>query len=149
MADTTTKTLTAYLVVNWKDESLKTRKTEPSEAKLSPYEIAIPANVEVVVPEVEVPEITARVEVPRANVESGLLEDAAREGDPSIWQAIADEQVEQALSDGRDWSWGLLYELTGKTLTESEVYADPGIVRNYIRDEVQRRAESENEAAEA
>lgn len=141
--DETVKNLSAYLIVNWKDETLKSRKTEPSQSKLSPYEIAIPASVEVVVPEVEVPELTARIDVPRANVESGLVEDAAREGDPDAWQDIADDLLNRAVADGQEFDTDLVMMLVGRTLTESEVPADAGRVRHYVRRRIQERAEAE------
>lgn len=138
----TVKNLSAYLIVNWKDETIKSRKTEPSQSKLSPYEIAIPASVEVVVPDVEVPELTARIEVPRANVESGLIEDAAREGDPEAWKEVADDLLDRAVNEGRELDSGLVMELVGMTLTESEVHADPEHVRHYVRRQIQERAEA-------
>lgn len=69
------KTLRAYLIVNWKEETLRVRKTEPDSARTSPSELALPLTVEIVVPDVDTPEITKRIEVPPARVEDARAEE--------------------------------------------------------------------------
>lgn len=140
--DTTEKELSAYLIVNWKDETLKSRKTEPDDTNLSPYEIAIPASVTVVVPEVEIPEIAARVEVPRPNVESGLLEDAAWEGDPDAWKEVADDLLDGAFKREGEVNDDTVMQLVGRTLTTADVPADPTRVKHYLRREIRDRVEA-------
>jgi hypothetical protein len=66
--DSETKQYRGYLVVNWRDDEVRFRKTEPTSRRSSPYELAIPVNVAVRVPDVPVPEISAEIEVPPAQV---------------------------------------------------------------------------------
>jgi hypothetical protein len=73
--DVTRQTYSGYLVINWRDDDVRFRKTAPSNREVAPTEIAIPVSVGVTVPEVEVPEITAEVEVPAAKVEHAVADE--------------------------------------------------------------------------
>lgn len=68
----TTKDYSGFLIVNWRDDNVRYRKTPPNTNKQSPYEIAIPVSVSVAVPSVTVPEIEADIEVPPAEVEHAV-----------------------------------------------------------------------------
>ena len=70
--DTQTKTFSGYLIVDWKNETMRHRKTEPDD--LAPTQLAIPVSVDVAVPEVSVPTIEAAIEVPAAQVEQSVVQ---------------------------------------------------------------------------
>lgn len=74
--NTTTRTYSGYLVINWRDDTLRFRKTEPED--LNPTEIAVPQSVTVTVPEIEVPSVELNVDVPPAAVDKAITEAAER-----------------------------------------------------------------------
>lgn len=79
--DGETKRYEGHLVVNWRDDDLRFRKTAP-EGALAPQELAIPLTIVVTIPEVQVPEIHADIEVPPARVERAVTGgNAVREND--------------------------------------------------------------------
>lgn len=71
--ETETKTFSGYLVVDWKREEMRYRKTKPRDK--SPTELAIPLSIDVRVPEVQVPTIEAAIDVPAAQVEQSVIEE--------------------------------------------------------------------------
>jgi len=72
-ADTQTKSFECYLVVDWKHETIRQRKTEPTD--IAPTELAIPVSLDINVPEVSVPTIEAAIDVPAAQVEHSVVEE--------------------------------------------------------------------------
>lgn len=101
----TDKTIEAYLVVDWKQGSTRTRATEPLATELGTNELVTPISLDVIVPEVEVEELTARIEVPEPRVVETEMAD--READDAAdWRAVADELLEpvlQSSTPGREW----------------------------------------------
>ena len=72
------KEFEGHLIIDWREGRMRHRKTEPD--SVAPHEVVIPVSVDVVVPDVEVPEIHASVEVPPAKVERTITGgDAGRE----------------------------------------------------------------------
>ena len=74
--EVTARTYSGYLMVNWRSDSVRFRKTEPD--SIDPTEIAIPVSVDVAVPEIAVPSIDVDIDVPPANVEHAVAEAAER-----------------------------------------------------------------------
>lgn len=74
--NTENRTYSGYLMVDWRSDRLRFRKTEPN--KLDPTEIAVPVSVSVDVPQIDVPSIDVAVDVPPANVEHAVAEAAER-----------------------------------------------------------------------
>ena len=68
-----TKHFECYLVMDWKNESIRQRKTEPTD--IAPTELAIPVSLDINVPEVSVPTIEAAIDVPAAQVEHTVVEE--------------------------------------------------------------------------
>jgi hypothetical protein len=66
------KEIETYVVIDYRDESIRTRKTEPTD--LSPYEIVIETSFTVVVPDLPTPELSAELRVPEPKVEEALAE---------------------------------------------------------------------------
>ena len=126
----TVKSLSAYLVVDWRDEDLKVRKTKP---ETSPYEVAVPLDLEIEVPEVDVQTLSARLEVPQAHVHK-IVQGEVHEEDLTDWQAEAErilmdyqETGELALDDS------IQTQILGEVMMESPGVPDPESVSDYIQ----------------
>lgn len=130
------KVLNGYLIANWKAEDLKIRKTKPDAGSQRPHEFSIPVAIEIIVPDVEIPELGATVEVPRPSVEANLRSEDAEHADPEGWQAVADEFVEEKVQDGETVSYRDVYEVVGRVLTEVETYPDAADVENYVHETI-------------
>ena len=78
-----TKEYDGYLVVNWRDDDIRFRKTAPASGRSSPYEVAVPMTLAVNVPTVEVESIEANITIPPAQVEEVVTEavEVAENGD--------------------------------------------------------------------
>lgn len=66
--DAETKTYEGHLIVNWRNDQVRYRKTGPG-GSLAPQELAIPLSIDVTIPEVQVSEIHADIEIPPVKVE--------------------------------------------------------------------------------
>jgi len=66
-----------WLIIDWQNGSTRTRKSEPDPSSLGTHEIATEVHLDLVIPEVDVDNLTARVEVPQPRVEATELEDLA------------------------------------------------------------------------
>ena len=82
-----------WLVIDWRNDSTRTRKSEPDPSQLGTHEIATEVHLDVVIPEVEIDELTARVEVPQPRVEATELEDLD-EDDVDDWRDVADDELD-------------------------------------------------------
>lgn len=72
--DYNTKTVSRYLVYDWRDDKLRTRKSKPSKNDLSPYEQPVSFSFEVRIPEVEIPEVSAVFEVPESDLREVVVD---------------------------------------------------------------------------
>lgn len=133
-----TKTLKTYLVVNWKEETLRTRKTKPDNKNKSPFEFVIPINIDVTVPDFELEPLEGHIEVPRVAVESGLRASDAEHVQPDDWQHEADQRVRDAAENGAEYNYETVYRLVGEVLTDVDVYPDPVAVKQYVSSEYSR-----------
>lgn len=79
-----------WLVFNWNEQTTRTRKSEPDTSSLGVHEIATKLTLNVHVPEVEMPELEADIEIPQAHVESSRLDDVD-EADVPGWQDVLEE----------------------------------------------------------
>lgn len=140
------KTITGYLVVDWRDGSHRTRKSKPSASELGTNELLAELNIDVHVPEVDVPTLAAEIDVPEPRVHAATL-DALDEDDLPDWTDVADDVIESngariqrdASSDIDD----IVNALVGETMLEVDTHPDPELVRDYIRDVVEpMRAEA-------
>lgn len=68
-----TKEYGGYLVINWRDDDVRYRKTPPENP--GPQELAIPLELTINVPEVQVPTIEAAIDVPAAKVEQSVIDE--------------------------------------------------------------------------
>lgn len=88
------KNIEAWLVVDWKKESVKARKTEPHLSELGTNELKAKVDVDVTVPDVSVPTLSLEIDVPEPRVYAATIE-ALDEDDLPEWADEAIEQVDQ------------------------------------------------------
>lgn len=91
------KTITGWLVVDWKSGKHRTRKSKPSTSELGTNELVAKLNVDVSVPEVDVPTLAVEIDVPEPQVYAATLE-ALDDRDMPDWSTAAIE----AIDDYRD-----------------------------------------------
>ncbi|GAB7011755.1 hypothetical protein JCM18549_00260 [Halolamina salina] len=88
------ETIENWLVINWREGTTRTRKSKPDAAKLGTHELATSLTLNVTIPDVDVPELVADVEVPQPRVEASELSDLETEDSPD-WMDVADEIVDE------------------------------------------------------
>lgn len=74
MTETTEKQFSGYIVVNWKEEDVRHRKSKPSNGDLSPFEVAVKHDLTVEVPEMEIPTLSTTLQVPEVQVKEAVSE---------------------------------------------------------------------------
>lgn len=131
------KQIKNHLIINWKDGSTRTRKSKPNASDLGTHELSTALTLDVVIPEVDIDELHATVEVPKPRVEQSALDDATAEDAPD-WIDVADEQVADFL-DAFD-TWGEWRERRERYILAvlEDAPAQPPIedVRRYLTNEV-------------
>lgn len=87
------ETIKNWLIINWKQGSTRTRKSKPEPSSLGTHELATSLTLNVTIPEVDVPELVADVDVPQPRVEASELSDLEVEDSPD-WMDVADAVVD-------------------------------------------------------
>jgi hypothetical protein len=95
------KTITGWLVVDWKSGAHRTRKSKPSSSELGTNELVAKLNVDVTVPEVEVPTLAVEIDVPEPQVYAATL-DALDEDEMPDWSEAAIEAVDESIDAFED-----------------------------------------------
>jgi len=103
MTETTTKTYNGYLIVDWRDDDLRFRKTRPDKSDRGPTEYPVEVEVEVEVPEYDIPTLAAELSVPEADVRQAAASEVYAESNGPAWH----ETVESALDHYADEAHGL------------------------------------------
>lgn len=134
---TKTKTINQYLVIDWKSGNSRTRKSKPSASELSTNELLAELNVDVEIPEIEVPTLALEIDVPEPMVQAATME-ALDEDDLPDWTDTAAEVVEEQLdavteSMADPTPREVAEHLTTQVLIDAPGRPDPERVRNYIR----------------
>jgi len=88
--DAREETIENWLILNWKEGTTRTRKSEPDQRKLGTHEIATRLRIDVHIPEVDIPELAARVEVPGPQVATAVLDDVDEDDLPDWTDTAAD-----------------------------------------------------------
>lgn len=68
------KKVEIYVVYNWKEDEPKIRKTEPSSTDVGPYDIVTKINLNLDLPDRNMPEITANLNIPESQVQKAVGE---------------------------------------------------------------------------
>lgn len=127
-----------WLVINWRDGSTRTRKSKPSASSLGTHELATELTLDIHIPEVDVDELRARVEVPKPRVEQTALDDVDADDAPD-WMDVADEEIQEFINaHGRDWSAfrERLDTMAVSVLTDAPTRPPVEDVRDYLRQTV-------------
>lgn len=136
-----------WLIINWKDPSTRTRKSEPKASDLGTHELATELTLDVVIPEVDVDSLHARVEVPTPRVEQSEIEGLDAEDAPD-WQDVADEAVGQFFerhdtwADWRDLSDKFTLNVIRNAPSRPPVEKVQGYLRTRVRGGIQEREEA-------
>lgn len=138
----TTKNITGWLVINWKDMKHRTRQSKPD--SLGTHEIATKLDVEIKIPDVDVPELAAKVQVPQPRVQTAVVESITDETFPE-WSDVAEEVLADALEEGELGECDdlhdvddLVEQLTTRVLLRHDGVVDAKNVRDYLGDQTKR-----------
>jgi len=130
------KTISGWLVVDWKTGKTRTRKSKPSASELGTNELVAKLNVDVTVPEVDVPTLAVEIDVPEPQVYAATLE-ALDDEDLPDWSNVANRMVDdnrvafQQAGNATDFEESV-YETTARVLVEANGRPDPSNVRDYV-----------------
>lgn len=139
---TRTKKYTGWLVLNWRDDDIRFRKTKPSKSDRSPAEYPVKVSVEAEIPELDIPEIAAELNVPQPQVRqvaySDLLEGDELDAPPWVDDVDAatgvhDDLIEQYEDDRLEWET-LVDTVVGAVLRRADGYPDTADVEQYVED---------------
>lgn len=135
MPDGKTKRITGYLVVDWRKESLRARKTEPTQSELGSNELVGDLDVTVTLPEIDVPTASAEFEVPEPMVENAMLE-ALDERSFTDWEKMAESEIAEridAIREAEDDRVGNLCDgIVVSTLRAARGRPDVADVEEYV-----------------
>jgi len=126
----TTKTLNYYLIVDWKDETVRSRKTAPDD--LGPFELCIDSEIEIDIPDVDTPSISERLDVPQATVDRIALEEVFDREMPDFA-----ESVEEVFEEGTPEAMSN-HEVLGRVMERTGGAPDPEKVLNFINQNRER-----------
>ena len=138
------KTITGWLVVNWRNETHRTRKSKPGATDLGANEVLAKLDIEVHIPEVDVPTLGVAVNVPEPQVHAATLEALDDEAMPDWTDAAAeivaehDQRIEEAALGAE--TERLVDELTTQVLLAVETRPPAERVHEYVLDLVHERA---------
>lgn len=144
------KTIDGWLVFNWKEGSHRTRQSEPDD--LGTYEITTPLRITVEIPDVDVPELAAKVRVPVPRVQTAALASLDDEDFPD-WSDVAEEYLEtyaeqfQAATDLSEVD-DLVDKLTTNVLLDFDGLAEAKNVHDFLEDHAHRLHKDAREARE-
>lgn len=144
-----TKTIEGWLVVDWRKGSHKTRKSKPTQSELGSNELLAALEIEVEIPDVDVPTLSLEIDVPEPQVFSATMEALSDEDLPD-WTDAANDVIEQhesqlrAAAGSPDDLGDLVDTMTTRTLLEVNTRPKPECVREYVQETV-RRVHTEGE----
>jgi hypothetical protein len=143
------KTITGWLVVDWRNETHRTRKSKPGATDLGANEVLAKLNVEVNIPEVDVPTLGVAVDVPEPQVHAATLE-ALDDGAMPDWTDAAaeiaaehDQRITEAAPGAE--TERLVDGLTTEVLLAVETRPPAERVREYVLDLVHESAGPEED----
>lgn len=136
------KTIHYYIVIDYRKEKVKARKTEPNRSDLGTNEMVVKGETTVNEPEVDIPTMASELNVPKSRVRKALA-DGIDEADIPDWFETVDEvfdtwpdMVEDEATDA----------LLGKVMIEDPGSPDPEAVREEIQQRLYERTELPGEA---
>lgn len=131
------KTIHYYIVIDYRKEKVKARKTEPNRSDLGTNEMVVKGETTVNEPEVDIPTMASELNVPKSRVRKALV-DGIDEADIPDWFETVDEvfdtwpdMVEDEATDA----------LLGKVMIEDPGSPDPEAVREEIQQRLYERTQ--------
>jgi hypothetical protein len=88
------KTIGVWLIVDWRKGQTRTRKSEPKASELGTNELKAKVEIDVTVPDVDVPTLSLEIDVPEPRVYAATIE-ALSDDDLPEWSEVAIDKVEQ------------------------------------------------------
>jgi len=145
----TEKTISGWLVVDWRSGSHRTRKSKPSQSELGTNELLAELSIDVHVPDVEVPTLSAQIDVPEPRVHAATME-ALDEQDLPEWTEAANDVIDAEAVAIRQAANGdlarIIDSIAMQTLEDAPGLADPELVKDYVSDVVLEMREEEEVA---
>ena len=137
------KTITGWLVIDWKTGSHRTRKSKPD--SLGTNELLAKLSVDVEIPEVDVPELALKIDVPEPQVHAATIE-ALDEDELPDWtdtaaEVLQNHEDELRAAEDRPARQDIVDQLTTRTLVNASTRPAPDQVRQYIRRLTQQMVE--------
>lgn len=133
------KTITAWLVVDWRDGSHRTRKSKPSQRELGTNELLTKVEIDVEVPDVDIPTLAAKIDVPEPRVYAATL-DALSDDELPDWTDTANDVIDGEMVAIEQASGGdldrVIDSITVQTLKQTPGRPDPDLVEQYVQDTV-------------
>lgn len=127
----TTKNINGYLIVNWKDETHRSRKSRPNASELAANEVVVKLDLSVDVPEVETETLAAEIEVPPAKVHTATL-DALGPDDLPAWTETAAEVYDDVLPPDHTPSDKEREMIVGLTIARAESVPSEETVDEFV-----------------
>lgn len=137
------KTITGWLVVDWRSGNHRTRKSKPSASDLGSNELLAKLEVNVTVPEVDVPTLAVDIDAPEPQVFAATME-ALSEDELPDWTDVVSEVVHEAGSeieaaaDDPEALQRVVEQLTARTLVRVNSRPKPEQVQDYVAEVVRR-----------
>jgi hypothetical protein len=132
----TDKTISGWIVVDWRKGKHRTRQSKPKTSDLGSNELLAKLSIDVHVPEIEVPELAVEIDVPEPHVRAATLEALDEEQLPG-WTDVANEVIPSTIPNDPSEFQNEVNRITVRTLTEAATRPDPEAVRAYV-DETMR-----------
>ena len=147
------KKIEAYLVIDYKKERVRARKSKPGASDLSKNELVVETVFPVYVPEAETPTLSADIHVPEANVRAAEIA-ALDEDELPDWTDVADTEIANAEPSIREDANDrirlrrLTEQIAYETIKAVDIYPEPEVVEDYVRNTIQEIARDERSESE-
>ena len=143
-----TKEYSGFLVVDWRDDDLRFRKTRPGAGDRGPTEYPVEVTVEVEVPEFDIPDLSADMKVPAPAVREAVATELHENGETPEWHSTAERGVEhfrdeaQAANVRETEFDDLVSKVVGYVLRNAEGYPPVETVEEHVETRLTEVAES-------
>jgi len=131
------KTITAWLIIDWRNGSHRTRKSRPDHKQLGTNELLTKVEIDVTVPDIDVPTLSAKIDVPEPRVHAATM-DALSDDDLPEWTETANDEIDAddaAIRQADDNELLRIQEsITARTLMNAPGRPDPDLVSGYVGD---------------
>lgn len=130
-----TKNFKHWLVLDWKSGDSRTRKNKPRSGELGTNEILAELQIDVEVPEVDVPTLAVQIDVPEPQVYQATME-ALDDEDLPDWSESANDVLQDHKDDILTTDWpelgSLIDQMTTQVLMDAPGRPPVDQVRDYL-----------------